>query len=58
MGNMAHQAGGTDCGVFAIAVATALAFGCHGCFSFHQTSMRDHLKECIEKTQLTPFFQF
>ncbi len=50
------QAGGTECGVFALAFATAICFGYSpGKFQFNQPSMRSHLIECLEKQQFTMF---
>ena len=50
------QAGGDDCGLFAIAFATALCCG-HppGRFQFHQRAMRHHLIHCFERGQFTMF---
>ena len=58
MGHVQQQVGGADCGVFAIAVATSLAFGCYGPYHFHQHSTREHLVGCIERLELLPFHQF
>ena len=48
------QKGDIDCGLFAIAIATALAhFGLDGAVastSFNQCGMRDHLLMCFENT--------
>jgi len=50
------QAGGSDCGVFALAFATAICFGhSPGKFQFDQQRMRTHLIECLEKKQFTMF---
>ena len=55
------QKGDIDSGLFAIAIATALAhFGLHGAMgytSFNQCGMRDHLLMCFENMCLTPFRQ-
>ena len=55
------QKGDIDCGLFAIAIATALAhFGLDGAVastSFNQCGMRDHLLMCFENMCLTPFPQ-
>ena len=50
------QAGGDDCGVFAIAFATALCCG-HppGKFQFHQKVMPHHFIRCFERGQFTMF---
>ena len=50
------QSGGCDCGLFAIAFATALVFGKHpGCFLFEQKCMRSHLLHCLESQEMTMF---
>ena len=44
------QAGGCDCGLFAVAFATALALGNPpGMYHFVQKEMRQHLCECFER---------
>ena len=50
------QSGGSDCGLFAIAFATALCSG-HDPSKvlYHQPSMRSHLLNCISSEQITPF---
>ena len=58
MGVVEHQRGSMDCGVYATAVATSLAFGHLGPFNFHHRSMRQHLVDCLEKIELTPFLQY
>lgn len=54
--NVQMQYGGTDCGIFAIAFATALALG-HAPESLHfkQDSMRQHLLECLQSRKMTMF---
>ncbi len=48
--NVHIQAGGCDCGLFAIANATALAFGhSPGSFQYNQNKMRQHLFSCFQK---------
>ena len=49
------QSGGADCGLFAIANATALAFGDEppGKFMYDQEKMRHHLWQCLEKRKMT-----
>ena len=50
------QVGGHDCGLFAIANATALANGVDpATVKFQQANMRKHLKLCLEKQKLTMF---
>ena len=49
------QKGGTDCGVFAIATATALAHGILNVSSFDQSAMRQHLINCFKENLMTPF---
>ena len=54
--NVVKQAGGFDCGVFAIAYATTLCLGeSPGKYSFHQAKMRSHLKQCLENEHFTMF---
>ena len=54
--NMKKQHGGNDCGVYAIAVSTALAFNLDpASIIFDQGKMRSHLVQCIEKEMVTPF---
>ena len=56
MRNVQLQAGGSDCGVFAIAFATALANNINPCeCCFKQDAMRDHLRRCLESGKLTMF---
>ena len=50
------QAGGYDCGLFAIAFATAIVFGKQpGLFCFDQPKMREHYKKCLEQGHITKF---
>ena len=50
------QAGSTDCGAFAIAVATCLAFqGDPERMMLHQQTIRSHLLKCFESKQLALF---
>ncbi len=50
------QSGSYDCGLFAIAYATALVHGEHpGKFLFDQDSMRKHLMQCIECGEMAMF---
>ena len=50
------QAGGCDCGLFAIAFATALANGIPpGKFTFDQSKMRKHLYTCLQNGRLVMF---
>ena len=50
------QCGSTDCGIFAIAFATALANGEQpGGFHFEQPRMRKHLMHCLEARYLSAF---
>lgn len=50
------QAGGSDCGLFAIAFATALALGKQpGQYRFDQTKMRQHLCKCLESRKIKLF---
>lgn len=46
----------SDCGVFAIAYATSICHGENPCMlQYNQSSMRQHLKTCIEGGQIKPF---
>ena len=51
-----RQTGGEDCGVFAIAIATALAFSKNPvAITFNQPTMRSHLVACFEKGTFSLF---
>ena len=51
-----RQDGTNDCGVFAIAFATAIAFGQNPSRqNFQQEKMRSHLVNCFNKTRLSVF---
>ena len=54
MGNSPRQEGCDDCGAFAIATSTSLAFGKEP-GNFVQERMRDHLLQCFEKDHFTHF---
>ena len=50
------QSGGYDCGLFAIAFATALVYGNQpGHFIFHQEKMRAHLIQCLQQQEMSLF---
>ena len=50
------QSGGSDCGLFSIANATALIFGEDpGRLFYDQTGMRRHLFKCLENKRMLPF---
>ena len=49
------QVGSTDCGLFAIAFATNLAFGKRSVFTFQQDYLRPHLKVCFEEKYINVF---
>ena len=52
--NVQMQAGGYDCGLFAVAFATALTFGeSPGQYHFAQEKMRRHLWSCFERRQVS-----
>jgi hypothetical protein len=58
MQNAPKQQGIKDCGVFAIAICTLLAYGnfpIGSHITFNQSVMRDHLLMCYENLYLTPF---
>lgn len=51
-----RQTGGRDCGVYAIAISTALAFHHDpSLIKFDQPAMRPHLVACLEKGTFSPF---
>ncbi|XP_033632422.1 uncharacterized protein LOC117294015 [Asterias rubens] len=53
---MHPQRGSSDCGVFALAYATEIAFGGHPESTvFDQRSMRGHFKRCLSSLQMVPF---
>ena len=53
---ISQQSGNADCGLFAIAIATALAAGSDPTqLVFHQSEMREHLAECLEKKVMKEF---
>lgn len=54
MVKMRKQKGGNDCGLFAIAVATALTFGSNP-VEFQQSGTREHLLKWFEDGVMTPF---
>ena len=54
MAEMSKQEGMHDCGVFAIAAATALAFGVNP-VQLRQSNMREHLLKCFEDGAMTLF---
>ena len=50
------QSGTYDCGLFAVAFATALVLGCNpGQYFFNQRSMRKHLWSCIKNQKISIF---
>ena len=50
MVSIPRQVGGRDCGVYAIAIITALAYGKDpSTISFKQSTMRSHLVSCLDK---------
>ena len=50
------QHGHTDCGIYAIAYATELAFGHDPTnFTFDQSQLRDHLLHCLRSRTITRF---
>ena len=50
------QTGGTDCGLFAIAISTAIAFGKNpGKLKLHQETLRSHLVNCFNKKLISLF---
>ena len=54
--NVQMQSGQADCGLFAIAFATALLNGLHpGVYYFDQSLMRSHLLNCFERGEIETF---
>lgn len=54
--NVGLQIGGTDCGLFSIAIATSLADCADPCsFNYIQLKMRKHLQHCFSTEHLSPF---
>ena len=53
MVNSCRQVGSTDCGLFAVAIYTALCFGTT--LKFNQMIMRTHAAKCFELGKMTPF---
>ena len=54
--DVAEQEGSSDCGLYAIAAATALCESKDPCsLQFHQTEMRSHLLACLEAGVVTGF---
>lgn len=54
--NSQKQKGSKDCGLFAIAFATALAYGQNPSkLKYDQSSMRSHLVRCFHQGKLVPF---
>ena len=50
------QKGGAECGLFSIALATAIAFGKqHGKLKFRQEELRSHLVTCFNKGEISMF---
>ena len=53
---MQQQGNGVDCGVFAVAYATSLAFGENPSLcSYNVPLIRQHLVNCLEKEMMYPF---
>ena len=56
IGNTIKQSGDNDCGLFASAYATSLAFGHDPCsFVYDQRKMREHLFRCLQEKRIEPF---
>lgn len=49
-----NQQGGSDCGVFSIAIATSLLHG-HSPGPYKQSLLRPHLISCFENNLMLPF---
>ena len=51
-----QQRNSVDCGLFAIAFATSLAFGGNPCdVAYDQKLMRKHFLDCLKKEEMMPF---
>ena len=51
------QKGSTDCGLFAVAIATTLALGLDPAgITYHQSGLRHHLVKCLETGKFTVFY--
>ena len=56
MGSVPKQKGGKDCGVFAIAICTSLAYTqLSNTYRYNQIVMRNHLIQCYENMSLSLF---
>ena len=56
MSNLTKQSGSADCGLFAVAYITHIAFGLNPClYVFQQSSMREHFLTCLENKKMEPF---
>lgn len=54
-----QQSNSVDCGVFAIAFATSVAFGENPTTcQYDKSKMRGHLIQCLEEGQMQPFPQY
>ena len=54
--NTIKRSGSSDCGVFAAAYSTSLAFGHDPCaFVYDQCRMREHLLRCLQQKKMEPF---
>lgn len=54
--NVTKQSGGSECGLYALAYVTYLAFGLDPTlFVFNSDLMRNHLVNCIENKKMQPF---
>ena len=54
--NVNKQAGGNDCGLFAAAYCTSIAYEQNpSSFVYNQALMREHLLQCLEAKHMTPF---
>lgn len=54
--NLYKQSGTADCGLFAVAYCTDLAFGKEPChYIYNQAEMRGHLLKCFQQMKLEPF---
>ena len=56
LSSVSKQSGSSDCGLYAVAYITHIAFGDDpSLVIFNQSKMREHLLKCLEEQQMQPF---
>ena len=54
--SVSKQSGSADCGLYAIAYITSIAFGLNPTLCvFEQSAMRPHLLNCFQEKEMSPF---